>query len=139
MKQFEVKFNVDEHAWFMKDNKPIEVIISAIQIFYVKTNQDCTKYNAKNVTNSVSWLDHQNLFEEMLFKTKGELLKSLFGNGRTCEGKNCNAINGVDHSDECIQEHEQCYAGEAQDMIGFEGTTEQLGKIGINRLTEIRD
>lgn len=75
--KFETKFNVDDHAWFMKDNKPVEVIISAIEIFFVNTNQDRIKYNAKNVTHSVSWLDHSNLFENMLFRTKQELLESL--------------------------------------------------------------
>lgn len=74
---FKTKFNLNDRAWYMKTNKPTEVIISAIHIFEVGTNQSHIKYNAKNVTNSVSWLDHQNLFEEMLFKSKDDLLKSL--------------------------------------------------------------
>ena len=74
---FETKFNLDDHVWYMKDNKPTEVIISAIEIFYVNTNQDRIKYNGKNVSNSVSWLDHTNLHQDMLFRSKEELLESL--------------------------------------------------------------
>jgi len=74
---FETKFNLDDHVWYMKDNKPVEVIISSIEIFYVNTNQNRIKYNAQNITNPVSWLDHTNLFEDMLFKSKEELLESL--------------------------------------------------------------
>ena len=74
---FETKFNLEERAWYMKDNKPTEVIISAIEIFYVGTNQDRVKYNGKSITASVSWLDHTNLLEAILFKTKEELLGSL--------------------------------------------------------------
>ena len=106
--KFETKFNIDDHAWYMKDNKPVEVFISSIEIFYVNTNQDRIKYNAKNTTNSVSWLDHTNLFEAMLFKSKKELLNSLFSGNTICKGKNCNAVNGVNHSPEYIQEHGQC-------------------------------
>ena len=103
---FKTKFNLEDRVWYMKDNCPTEVIISAIQIFEVGTNQSHIKYNARNVTNSTSWLDHQNLFECMLFKSKGELLKSLFGDDKACKGKNCSAINGKNHSDECIAEHD---------------------------------
>lgn len=106
---FETKFNMDERAWYMKNNKPIEVIISAIEIFCVNTNQDYTKYNAKDVIGSVSWLDHTNLLEKILFKSKDALLNSLFSSDTTCKGKNCDAVNGLNHSNECIKEHEQCF------------------------------
>lgn len=110
---FETEFNLNDHAWYMKNNFPTEVIISAIQIFEVGTNQSHIKYNAKNVIDSVSWLDHQNLFEEALFKSKGDLLKSLFGDNKTCAGVNCSAINGEGHSDECIAEHDAiCSVGD---------------------------
>ena len=75
--KFETKFNINDHVWYIKNNKVTEVSISAIRIFYVNTNQDRIKYNAKNITNSVSWLDHINLFEDTLFKSKEELLLSL--------------------------------------------------------------
>lgn len=107
--KFETKFNIGEHAWYMKDNKPTEVVISAIEIFFVNTNQDRIKYNAKNVMHSVSWLDHTNLMESLLFKSKNDLMKSLFPNDTYCKGKNCNAINGIGHSAECVQEHKQYY------------------------------
>jgi len=87
--KFETKFNVDEHSWYMKDNKPTEVVISAIEIFFVNINQDRIKYNAKNVTHSVSWLDHANLMEGVLFKSKNELMNSLFSSDAGCKGKNC--------------------------------------------------
>ena len=102
---FETAFNLNDHAWYMKDNKPAEVVISAIQIFEVGTNQSHIRYNAKNVTNSVSWLDHENIHEVALFKSKAALLKSLFGGYKTCKGENCSAINGEGHSAECIAEH----------------------------------
>lgn len=74
---FKTKFNKGDHVWYMKNNKPTEVIISAIEIFYVGTNQDHIKYNATDYLNPVTWLDHTNLFEDMLFKTKENLLNSL--------------------------------------------------------------
>jgi hypothetical protein len=76
-KQFQAKFNIEDRVWYMKNNKPTEVVISAIEVFYANTNQDCITYNAKNVVNSVSWLDHRNLQEAWLFKSKIELLESL--------------------------------------------------------------
>lgn len=76
--KFETKFNVNDRAWYMKDNKPTEVIISAIYVFFVNTNQYHIKYNAKNVLHSVSWLDHTNLMENVLFKSKTELMSALF-------------------------------------------------------------
>ncbi len=75
--QFNTKFNLEDRAWYMQCNKPVEVVISAIEIFKVGTNQDKIKYNAKDVANSVSWLDHQNLLENKLFASKEELLESL--------------------------------------------------------------
>ena len=77
--KFETKFNLKDRVWYMSDNKPVEVIISAIKIFYVNTNQDHIKYQGKDVINPISWCDHQNLFENMLFKSKDALLKSLYG------------------------------------------------------------
>lgn len=74
----ETKFNVNENAWYMKDNKPVEVIISSIDTFHVGSDQDHIKYNARNIHNSTSWLDHQNIFESVLFKSKEGLLTSLF-------------------------------------------------------------
>jgi len=76
-KPFTPKFDKGERVWYMKNNRPTEVIISAIEIFYVDTNQDHIKYNATDVISPVTWLDHTNLFEDMLYKTKEELLKTL--------------------------------------------------------------
>ena len=56
------KFDINESAWIMKDNKPLEILISAIYIFECGTDQNHIKYNARDVENSASWLDHQNLF-----------------------------------------------------------------------------
>ncbi len=78
-----------------------------------ETKQDQIKYNAKDVVNSVSWLDHTNIFESLIFKSKDELLKSLFGGASSaqdkarCKGKNCTAIKGVGHSEECKKEYDQ--------------------------------
>ena len=76
-KVFHAKFNIGEHVWLIKNNKPIEVVISAIEVFYVNTNQDRITYNAKDVVNSVSWLDHTKLQETLLFRSKVELLEAL--------------------------------------------------------------
>lgn len=76
-KRFQTKFNVGDHAWYMKDNKPTEVVISAIEIFFVNTNQDLITYNAEDMVNSINWLDHPKLQEDWLFESKTELLESL--------------------------------------------------------------
>jgi hypothetical protein len=76
-KQFQAKFNLEDRVWYMKNNKPTEVIISAIEVFFVNTNQDQITYNAKHVDHSFSWLDHTKLQEAWLFKSKAELLESL--------------------------------------------------------------
>ena len=75
--EFKTKFEKGEKAWYMKNNKPTEVIISAIEIFYVGTNQDRISYNATDVINPVTWLDHTNLHENMIYKSKQELLEAL--------------------------------------------------------------
>ena len=75
--KFETKFDLGNHAWYMKNNVATEVVISAIEVFYVGTNQDRITYNAKNVINSVSWLDHSKISEDVLFKSKTALLESL--------------------------------------------------------------
>lgn len=76
-KTFQAKFNIGDHVWYMHNNKPTEVIISAIKIFFVGTNQDRINYSAKNATHSVSWLDHTALPETLLYNSKIELLKTL--------------------------------------------------------------
>lgn len=83
--KIETKFNLNDNAWYMRDNKPVQVIISAIETFHVGTNQGAIKYNGKNVINSQSWLDHTNLHESFLYKTKGDLLEALFGD-EECKG-----------------------------------------------------
>lgn len=75
--KIETKFNLNDSVWLMKENKIVNVEISAIEIFHVGTDQDKITYNGKNVINPVSWLDHTNLHEYMLFSSKEALLKSL--------------------------------------------------------------
>jgi len=74
---FKTEFNLGDIAWYMRNNKPVEVVISAIHIFHVNTSQDQIKYSAKDAVNPVTWIDHQNLIQSILFKTKDELLTSL--------------------------------------------------------------
>lgn len=76
--KFETKFSVDDHAWFMKDNVPTEVIISAIRILFVNTNRDRICYNVMLTHKTVSWLDHANIAECELFKTKTDLMNHVF-------------------------------------------------------------
>lgn len=71
------KFNLKDSVWFMKDNKPVNALISAIETFNVGTDQDKIKYNGRKISNSVSWLDYTNLLEGKLFNSKDELLKAL--------------------------------------------------------------
>jgi hypothetical protein len=75
--EFKTKFNKGDEAWYMKSNKPTQVVISAIEIFYVGTNQDRISYNATDYCNPVTWLDHTNLRENDIYKSKQELLESL--------------------------------------------------------------
>lgn len=73
----QTKFNIKDRAWYMSNNKPTEVIISAVETFNAGTNQDSIKYSASNVDNSTSWLDHANIHEGVLFCSKKALLASL--------------------------------------------------------------
>ena len=75
--KFETKFSVGDRAWHMKDNKPMEIVISAIEIFLVGTNQDRLTYNATNMISPGNWLDNVNLPEDRLFHSKNDLLDSL--------------------------------------------------------------
>ena len=74
----ETKFNLKDSVWYMKGNKPVNVIISAIEVFKVGTNQDSITYNAKDIVNSTSWLDHTKVHECYMFESKEALVKSLF-------------------------------------------------------------
>ncbi len=76
--EIKTKFNLNDSAWYMRDNKPINVLISSIETFSVGTDQDKIKYNGRNIKNSISWLDHTNLHEFMLYETKNALCNSLF-------------------------------------------------------------
>ena len=71
------KYNIGNTVWYMYNNRPTRVIVSAIEIFHAGTNQDTIKYNGKDAINPNTWLDHTNLREDQLFKTKKELLQSL--------------------------------------------------------------
>ena len=75
--EFKTEFNKEDKVWYMKNNKPTEVKISCIEIFYVGTDQDRIKYSATDIINPKTWLDHINLFESILYKSKKELLDSL--------------------------------------------------------------
>ena len=75
---FQTLFNVGDTVWLMKNNKPAEVEISAIQIFYANINQVRITYNAQNrEPPSVSWLDNVDLPEDRLYMSKQALLESI--------------------------------------------------------------
>ena len=104
--KIETKFNIEDNVWFMKDNRPLEVNISAIKVSRIGGNKTTIQYNARDIVGSVSWLDHEHLFEYKVFKSKNDLLKSLFERtADMCKGENCSAVNGVNHSSECLAEH----------------------------------
>ena len=74
---FTTKYTKGDKVWYMKNNKPTEVIISSINIFYCGTSQNHVKYTAMDVRNPVSWLDHTHLHGGTLFISKAKLLESL--------------------------------------------------------------
>lgn len=74
--EIKTKFNIGDYAWCMKNNRPIKVCITSIEAFY-GSSQGRIKYNAEDALNPITWLDHPNLFENTLFKTKEDLLNSL--------------------------------------------------------------
>lgn len=77
--EIKTKFSLDQTVWFMKDNHPTPVEISAIKTFNVGTNQDSVRYNATDCRLPKSWLDHEDLHENILFATKDDLCKKIFG------------------------------------------------------------
>jgi len=103
--KFETKFNLKDRAWYMKDNKPVEVSISAIYTFYVNTNQDQIKYSGKDVINPKTWIDHQNLFEGILFTSKDDLLNSFKGgNKMKCDKEENKVKHILDNMDVAIEQ-----------------------------------
>lgn len=74
--KFETKFNLDDHIWYMKNNKPVEVVINRMYIYYVGTSQDTIAYSAGDVGNAHS-LAHTDIHEYMAFASKAALLESL--------------------------------------------------------------
>ena len=74
--EIKTKFNIGDCAWYMNNNKPTKVIITSVEVFW-GSSQGRAKYNAEDALNPITWLDHANLFEDKLFKTKEDLLKSL--------------------------------------------------------------
>lgn len=74
--EIKTKFNIGDYAWCMKNNRPIKVRITSIEAFY-GSSQGQIKYNAEDALNPITWLDHANLFEDKIFKTKEDLLNSL--------------------------------------------------------------
>ena len=75
--KFETQFDIGDHVWCMRDNKPTEVIISEIEIHQVSRYQTPIEYKTGAIifpsdSASIKWRN-----EETLFKTKDELLMSL--------------------------------------------------------------
>ena len=103
------KYNLKDAVWFMKNNVCVNAVIASIKTFNVGTNQDNVVYSAYDFKSPVSWQDHVNLHENMLFESKQDLLFSLSSDLIYCKGKNCNAINGKKHSIDCIKEHSDCF------------------------------
>lgn len=74
--EIKTKFNNGDRAWFMKNNKPTEMIVSAIEIF-AKTDALLITYNGWDFIDRKTWIDHYKISEGCLFHSKNELLKSL--------------------------------------------------------------
>ncbi len=75
--KIETKYNLDDICWFMIHNVLVQIQISAIYISRIEAYPDLINYSGKSVYNPVTWLDHQNIPEDMLFKSKIELFESL--------------------------------------------------------------
>jgi len=71
------KFDIGDNVWFMENNKPTEGKVSSIEIFNYETKNDYIKYNAYDIINPSTWLDHANLYEQNLYASKTKLLESL--------------------------------------------------------------
>lgn len=70
------KFSTGDRAWFMKNNKPTEMIVSAIELF-ITTDKRLITYNGCDSLNRKTWIDHSRISEGCLYSSKEELLKSL--------------------------------------------------------------
>lgn len=126
--KFETKFDINESAWYMKDNKPTKITVSGIEIVYkgdgsqAQINHNVTKYNIRD-----SREYHEKTYEHKLFKSKNKLLEFLFGDdSKVCKGKNCTAINGINHSPECIEEY-----NEVLDQVICPGTRDAISKLSV--------
>jgi hypothetical protein len=73
---FTTKFDVCNRAWFMKNNRPTEMIISAIQTF-ISEKETLVKYNGWDVLDRKTWIDHHDIQENILYPSKEDLIKSL--------------------------------------------------------------
>jgi hypothetical protein len=58
------------------------------------------------------WLDgwDEERNDRLLTEIKKEEDEIISRNSRRCKGRDCGAIDGIGHSDECIAEHESHYA-----------------------------
>ena len=133
--KFKTKFNVEDTAWCMKNNSPIKVFILGIKIVeYGNGSQQRAKLNGiKYVTiysrdrQELYEGDHFELHEDNLFESKNKLLESLFGDdAKVCKGESCTAINGINHSPECIEEHDALWEREV-----LPGTKDALSKLSV--------
>lgn len=48
-----------------------------------------------------------------------------------CKGENCDSVDGLGHSLECVAEHERTYMDEGADEEIFHGTREALNKLSV--------
>jgi hypothetical protein len=81
--KIETKFDLDDNVWYMKNNKPKEVIITHIAMYcdnhIVKNKELEVIYKGKNLPNFCTSLPlHEDLKETELFKTKEDLIESLY-------------------------------------------------------------
>ena len=77
--KIETKFNIGDKAWFMSDNKPLEVEISRIKVcqflvqgLYKTEITYMIRFIHSTGCESVKWLS-----EHLVFRTKKELIQSL--------------------------------------------------------------
>lgn len=71
------KYNIGDEVWFMYENKPIQIQIGRIEVYYgYKLNKNGEEAIEKRVV-YIDWYGEHRISESKLFPTKEELIKSL--------------------------------------------------------------
>lgn len=70
---FNTKFNPGDFVWIMRDNRPVRVQIEEVEVGAIRSHKYKTKYTMVTGT----WTTDKWMYEDEVFATKEELIKSL--------------------------------------------------------------